>query len=250
MVSVWDSKIYKVCKSCGLSYQLTDKYWFTPRSFICLNCKATSQKRASKRYRQNNKKKLASNLKKWRSLNKDHILEFKRNWNSENKDKVKQMREKHYSNDNNRLKKHKQDNNYYINNKKKIKAYQKEWLKTKPHYRFRMRISHLIREQLKKSGFLKNGKSIFDYLDYTLYDLKNHIENLFEPWMTWNNVGFYRLKDWKDEDISTWRWQLDHIIPQSKLPYDSLDHPNFKKCWALDNLRPLSAKENLLKGNR
>jgi len=51
-------------------------------------------------------------------------------------------------------------------------------------------------------------------------------------------------------DQSTWTWQIDHIIPHSDLPYDSMDHPNFQKCWALDNLRPLSAKQNLEEGTR
>ena len=43
-------------------------------------------------------------------------------------------------------------------------------------------------------------------------------------------------------------WHIDHIIPQSLLPYSSMEDDNFKKCWALSNLRPLSAKQNLLDG--
>jgi len=64
--------------------------------------------------------------------------------------------------------------------------------------------------------------------------------------MNWNNHGLYRKNIWNDNDPSTWTWQLDHIIPYSNLQYDSLDHPNFKKCWALENLRPYSAKRNCL----
>ena len=54
--------------------------------------------------------------------------------------------------------------------------------------------------------------------------------------MSWENYGIY--------------WQIDHIYPQSLLPYDSMDHPNFLKCWSLDNLRPLEATENIRKGNK
>jgi len=43
---------------------------------------------------------------------------------------------------------------------------------------------------------------------------------------------------------------VDHIYPQSLLPYDSYDDPNFQKCWALENLQPLEAIENLKKSNK
>ena len=52
--------------------------------------------------------------------------------------------------------------------------------------------------------------------------------------MSWKNYGVY--------------WHIDHIIPQSDLPYTSMEDDNFKLCWALDNLRPLEAKQNLLDG--
>lgn len=29
-----------------------------------------------------------------------------------------------------------------------------------------------------------------------------------------------------------------------------MDHPNFQKCWALENLRPLEALENIRKGDK
>ncbi len=80
-------------------------------------------------------------------------------------------------------------------------------------------------------------------------ELKAYLESQFESWMTWANHGRYDSKTWNDNDISTWTWQIDHIIPQSALPYDSMSHTNFVKCWELSNLRPLSAKANILKGN-
>ena len=51
-------------------------------------------------------------------------------------------------------------------------------------------------------------------------------------------------------DINQKTWQIDHIIPQSKLIYESLDDENFQKCWALENLKPLDTLENLKKGNK
>lgn len=66
--------------------------------------------------------------------------------------------------------------------------------------------------------------------------------------MNWNNRGKYNYKKWNDNDLSTWTWQLDHIIPHANFHYTSMTDVDFKKCWALDNLRPVSAKENILKG--
>lgn len=91
---------------------------------------------------------------------------------------------------------------------------------------------------------------IWKFLPYTVENLKRHIEWQFESWMTWNNRGRYKVGEWNDEDISTWRWQLDHIIPQNCFWFTSVKDELFQKCWALDNIRPLSAKMNYQKGHK
>jgi len=45
-------------------------------------------------------------------------------------------------------------------------------------------------------------------------------------------------------------WNIDHVIPQGATIYESMKDPNFKKCWALENLRPLDAIENIKKSNK
>lgn len=54
--------------------------------------------------------------------------------------------------------------------------------------------------------------------------------------MSWENYGDY--------------WQIDHIVPQSKLCFSSMEDDNFKKCWALENLRPLEGFLNRKKYNK
>lgn len=137
---------------------------------------------------------------------------------------------------------------YRQNNKDKIRKAWNEWDKNKRandvEYRLQRAVMHAI--SFKMRG--KNGKDyylserIFDYLPYTPTALKLYIESQWEPWMNWDNYGKY------DKNKRT--WQIDHIIPQSKLPYDSMEYPNFKKCWALSNLRPLETIENIRKGNK
>lgn len=114
-------------------------------------------------------------------------------------------------------------------------------------YRLRSNISSNINQSIKKSLSSKNG-SCLQFLPYTIQELKIHLEKLFEPWMTWENYGRYN-SEWNDNDQNTWTWQIDHIIPQSDLRYVSMLENNFKKCWSLENLRPFSAKKNLVDGS-
>jgi len=118
------------------------------------------------------------------------------------------------------------------------------------NYRINSNISRSIRSYLKINGSSKVGKSCKSFLPFTIQELKDYLESKFEPWMSWLNQGSYKVNEWDDNDKSTWKWNIDHIIPQSKLPYISMEDDNFKKCWALDNLRPYSAKQNILDGNR
>jgi hypothetical protein len=77
-----------------------------------------------------------------------------------------------------------------------------------------------------------------------LNELKNHIESLFEPWQNWNNWGRYNPETHGQNPT----WHIDHIIPQSDFKYTSFDDEGFKKCWALENLRPLDSKRNIIDG--
>jgi len=91
-------------------------------------------------------------------------------------------------------------------------------------------------------------------LPYTIEELKAHIEKQFlrpeNNWMNWGNHGAYKLKSWDDKNNSTWVWNIDHIKPHSNFKYTSMEDESFKKCWALENLRPYSAKQNIKDGNR
>ena len=42
---------------------------------------------------------------------------------------------------------------------------------------------------------------------------------------------------------------LDHKIPKSIFNYEKSEHTDFKRCWALENLQLLPAKENRVKHN-
>lgn len=114
-------------------------------------------------------------------------------------------------------------------------ARRKERLKNDPKLRLRRNVSMTVTQALKRQLASKNGASTFEYLPYTPLQLMEHIETQFNEHMSWDNYGSY--------------WDLDHIVPQAALIYDSLTHPKFAKCWALNNLRPLEKYKNRSKGS-
>lgn len=119
---------------------------------------------------------------------------------------------------------------------KKYSSEYEKYLRQRPEYILRKNVSCQIRKGLKNNGFSKNKRSAWQKLPYTSEELKNHLESLFESWMTWGNYGSC--------------WHIDHIIPQSSFPYKSMDDVSFQQCWALSNLRPLKAIDNLKKSNK
>jgi hypothetical protein len=111
--------------------------------------------------------------------------------------------------------------------------------KTDLVYHLRTVVSSSVYQALRRNKGGKRGGSVLDFLPYSIAELKEHLEKQFEAGMSWENWG-------KGKDC----WNIDHIYPHSKLPYDTLDHPNFQKAWALDNLRPLWEPENIAKSDK
>lgn len=103
------------------------------------------------------------------------------------------------------------------------------------NYKLRKNVSKLIRFYLFKQLVPKTS-SCWKSLGYTPPQLREHLEKQFDSNMTWENYGSY--------------WTIDHIIPQSRLLFQSFDDENFIKCWSLENLRPLEKIENIKKSNK
>lgn len=136
-------------------------------------------------------------------------------------------------------------------NNDKQKALWNSWDKNKrqidPSYKLRRNVMHAIIASIRNYEFKNEqtialNKAIFAYLPYTANQLKIHIESLWEAWMTWDNYGRF------NSEHQT--WQIDHIIPQSKLTFSNFEDENFQKLWALSNLRPLETIVNIKKSNK
>ena len=179
--------------------------------------------------------------------NKGHINEKTKEYWSNNKEELNKWQKQYYNT-------HKEDKHQYLLSNKDILACKRRCrenarLKIDIAFRLRKNIARSIRRAIKDQNSRKDG-SCTEKLGYSFQELKEHLEQQFEPWMTWDNWGEYDPKVWDDNDPTIWKWQIDHIVPHSTFRYVSMDDESFKKCWALKNLRPLSAKLNLLDGIR
>lgn len=69
-------------------------------------------------------------------------------------------------------------------------------------------------------------------LGYSRDELMQHLERQFLRGMTWDNYG---------------EWHIDHIVPLSSFSITDSRSPELAAAWALTNLRPLWARDNILK---
>lgn len=104
--------------------------------------------------------------------------------------------------------------------------HKKRW--SNPTYRVSKNMSNYINKHIRDKDYLHT----FDLLGYSISDLMAHLEKQFSDGMSWANYG---------------AWHIDHIKPICSFEFDSKDDNQFIKCWSLDNLRPLWAKDNLVK---
>lgn len=201
-------------------------------------------------YYKKNKEKIAEKDRKYRDNNKEKINAYHKNYYQINKARKAVNSRKRYERCKDKM--NAQAKDYRATHKDELREYQRDYYhlrkQTDPAFTLRKVISSIIRNHLKKSGGSKNSNSCITKLPFTIEELKIHLDSQFEPWMKWENWGRYDVKKWDDNDPATWKWQIDHIVPQSTLPFISFEDENFLICWSLKNLRPLSAKQNYLDG--
>jgi len=220
--------VEKACIKCGITKTADN----THKNKKAKDGLASSCKECRRKYLAQNRERIAERTRQYYKKNTKRYQALREN----NKEEKKEYDKKRYSD--NKAEISEKQKEYYEKNKQTIlrrsAKRHKERINTDPAYKLRHNVSRMVSLALHRGGHTKGG-STFAHLPYTPQQLKEHIENQFEPWMTWDNWG---------------EWHIDHIIPQSALLYDSLEHPNFQKCWDLKNLRPLCAKENIYKSNK
>jgi hypothetical protein len=261
----------KKCSKCAIEKEICDFYSGRPDCKECVkkrqNIHYQNDKEAinqrNKIYQQNNKEKIKIQRAAHYQENKEELRETQQEYNEDHKEEIQIKRKCYRETHKEEIKE--SNANYRQNNIEEIRKKDRERGATPErkakrnlnfqnrrqndiNFQLRQDVANSVRAAIKRNGSSKNGSSIKKHLPYTIEELKAHIESFFEPWMSWDNQGKYDPDTWNDLDDSTKTWQLDHIIPHSTFHYTSMEDQAFKDCWALSNLRPLSAKQNLLDG--
>lgn len=146
---------------------------------------------------------------------------------------------------------------YRNNPDNKLKAKKKVNMRRRidPEFAFKKDTSSIIARIMRSNGGSKNNQSSWEHINWNYEQIIDFFEQVYftipgNEWMNRNNRGKYDIKTWDDNDLSTWTWHLDHIIPHSFFHYSSFEHPDFLKCWNIKNLRPLNGKQNIKDNNR
>jgi hypothetical protein len=121
---------------------------------------------------------------------------------------------------------------YYKSNPSK-RVYNKE-LQLKRYQKNKVTFNFSRRMRKSLNG-IKESKSWETLVNYSLEDLKLHLEKQFTNGMSWENYG---------------EWHIDHILPISSFNIQDYNDEYFQKCWSLENLQPMWAVENIKKSNK
>jgi len=186
---------------------------------------------------------------KWYQKNKDRIKLKGKKYRAENKDQIKEREQRYRKTKRGRENRRRAGKKYarerYKKNPECQRKISRDWAKAHPESvreksrRRRATIRGQLDNRLRRSvakGLRQNGRgrTLYQLLGYSIEELKQHIEKQFQKNMTW---GLFL-----DGKI-----HIDHKIPVSAFNYTQPEHMDFKRCWSLNNLQPMWAKENLSK---
>jgi hypothetical protein len=127
---------------------------------------------------------------------------------------------------------------YRSRNADRIRVSKNEYIKSRRksdiHFKILRNVRTYVRRVCSNNGARKSF-SLTSLVTYTKDDLKLHLESHFQPGMTWDNHGTV--------------WHIDHIRPCNSFDVATYGESAIVAMWALDNLRPAFAKDNIDKSD-
>lgn len=198
------------CKSC-LKQQGRDYYKRNRERIQAQNATPEARARAQKYYEEN----------------KERVIERAREWRINNPERHQELQAE-------ALKRHQErrkDPEYREHLNKQVR----DRRANDPYHRMHINLRHRCCTAIT----LQNGVKSASTLELLGVDdisvVREHLESLFQPGMTWENHGLRG-------------WHIDHIRPCAS--FDLTDPEQQRACFHYTNLQPLWAHENLSKGDR
>jgi hypothetical protein len=223
----------KVCSCCHTSKDISffhkDNKGKAGRSARCKEC----AKKKSNEWYANNKERASARSKEY---DKTHSIQKVKNaveWANKNPQRRFAIHRKWY--DKNKEQKKISDKIRYELNKPHIMELAKLNMRKRrldPKFKLSSSMSRGINASLH---YGKQGRHWESLVGYTIHQLKKHIEKQFKDGISWENYG---------------KWHIDHKIPIAAFNFQTPEDIDFKRCWALSNLQPMWALENIIKGHR
>ena len=104
------------------------------------------------------------------------------------------------------------------------------WKNRNPSARINHNAANILYSALKRGtpGRNRNGRW-HHYFMFSFDEVRRHIEAQWKWGMNWSNYG---------------HWHIDHIIPKSRFHVQVVGDGEYNRCWSLENLRPLWARDN------
>ena len=227
-------------KKCNKCNTIKPSNSFEHYRNTCHQCRYQSKKQSAKRYYQEHRKDITQYQRDKYHASPNAKKEYQKQYYQDNKDRIKQYRIDNAEHIQAREKVYRPQ--YIAQNIHKVRERQRKYILSKLANDIPFRLHHYFSSDLRKSlRGQRKGRSLERLLGYTMKQLKEHLEQQFEPWMNWTNHGIVQTQHRT--------WQIDHIKPRSLFNYQSYEDTDFKQCWALTNLRPLEAIANLRKSN-
>jgi hypothetical protein len=204
-----------------------------------------------KKYNDTHKEQKDLQIKKWREKNSEKVACYQR-----------KARKKHYDKNKEKISLHKKEHpeisreatrRWRAKNPERSKLYDQIWRLNNIETAREIQRKHAIKRRSTVKGNLSNrmscringalrqgvksGRGWESLVGYTVHELRNHIEKKFKKGMDW-------------EKFLNGEIHIDHIIPIKAFNYETTEDIDFKNCWALNNLQPMWAKDNIIKRDK
>ena len=189
-------------------------------------------------YREKNRERIRKKNRQWQRDNPEKMRESVRQWREKNREEMSESGKKYYRNNIEKVKE--RQRKYRINNRDIRRKNWKKRYENDLKFNINSKVKKRIKESLKKTKYIRNrkdGRQWEAIVGYTVNALIKRLKKTMPEGYAW--------KDFLNGGL-----HIDHIIPKSVYNFDRVENPDFKRCWALSNLRLLPAKENMIKKDR